>query len=757
MTDKKHSRNQPIEVALTIITTGFLLVYTYAALFAIPYVGFDFIPGSGTVIELFVDAPPEASLQLGDEILQIGELTIAQFRQDRTLTFSNLKAGNTVPIHIQRGGQELTIDWVIPGPNQMEIKDRLINTWWLAYIFWFFGLATYLFVRPKDLRRRLLIAAHYLTAIWLVAGALSTWHVWMSSIVLHMATWLYAPVLLHLHWVFPKPLGKLPGWLLWSSYILAAGLSVGELFQALPRSTYFIGFILAVGGTVILLVIRYFRPNQDRQLVGFLAIVALLAFLPSIGASIISMLGAPSPVTSLTLFGLPLLPGAYFYAAYRRQLDNLELRANRLLSIYLFIILLSVCLLALVPWINRSIPSSSSGISTAIIASLVAALLGIFGFPGFKRFIERHLLGMPLPPTHLRETYAARIGTSLSTDNLSHLLKDEILPSLMVRQSALVRISDTRQVISVYIDGIPDDNIPGADVVSTLVTTRRAPYRFQPENGNILKFSWIQIAFPLEVEGELIGLWLLGSRPPDNFYAQNEVAILQTIANQVALALVNIAQAERLRAVFEANIARVEDERTALARELHDEVLNQLAVLATNRNGDHSKPIHPADFQALTGHIRRMVSGLRPSMLTYGLGPALDELVDDFTERVEGKMNFQADIKPSTARFDPEVEVHLYRITQQACENAWRHAQATLIRISGRLEPVVNLTIEDDGIGLPENSLTDYKKLLEQKHFGLVGLMERAEVIGAKVRIESHPETGTRVHLTWHPDQDNHI
>jgi GAF domain-containing protein len=85
--------------------------------------------------------------------------------------------------------------------------------------------------------------------------------------------------------------------------------------------------------------------------------------------------------------------------------------------------------------------------------------------------------------------------------------------------------------------------------------------------------------YSARIGGKLIGIWLLGRRDPDDFYAQSEISVLQTISNQTAIALNNIAHAELLHALYQADIERQEKERAALARGLHDEVLNQLAVL----------------------------------------------------------------------------------------------------------------------------------------------------------------------------------
>ena len=70
--------------------------------------------------------------------------------------------------------------------------------------------------------------------------------------------------------------------------------------------------------------------------------------------------------------------------------------------------------------------------------------------------------------------------------------------------------------------------------------------------------------------------------------------------------------------------------------------------------------------------------------------------------------------------------------------------------MTGHFAPaLVNLTIEDDGIGFDTNEVLDFTYFLSHQHYGIIGMLERAELIGAVVRIESTPKRGTTVHVTW--------
>ncbi|MBI5829845.1 MAG: hypothetical protein HZB20_09990, partial [Chloroflexi bacterium] len=413
-----------IERAVSLLVLAALVMFTYALFFQVPYQGFNFARNS--IVRVFT--PGE--LQPGDELVQVGPVPIRAFEADlRETIFDNTAPGGVAPIVARRGGQLLTIQWTLPGFNYGEFLARLTSQWWLAFPFWLAGEVVLLALRPRNTRWRLLIAFNSLTALWLSASSLSRWHVWESAIVLRMAIWLSVPVYLHLHWVFPKPLAPTPKWVWPLLYLVGALLAAAQWFQLLPVDLYQFGFLLALAGSALLLLAHYvFRPVQ-RSEVRFLVAAGALALLPPVGLGLlVAGVGVAVPAILLTLVFLPILPFAYIYAAYRRQLGELELRANQAVAVYLFLAGLGTVALTLAVALDTQFNSFGANILIDAVLITVTALIAIFGFAPFQRFIERRLLGMPLPPAELVESYAERITVSLDQKALAKLLTGELLP-----------------------------------------------------------------------------------------------------------------------------------------------------------------------------------------------------------------------------------------------------------------------------------------------------------------------------------------
>jgi signal transduction histidine kinase len=129
------------------------------------------------------------------------------------------------------------------------------------------------------------------------------------------------------------------------------------------------------------------------------------------------------------------------------------------------------------------------------------------------------------------------------------------------------------------------------------------------------------------------------------------------------------------------------------------------------------------------------------SVRDTGLGPALSKAVERFKDRTGLNVELVADT--AAARFGDERAEVIFRITEEALRNIERHAAASNVRITLRSVDMaqLELRVEDDGVG--------FDPLASRPgHFGLIGLREQAQLIGAVLEIKSAPNQGTLLRLT---------
>lgn len=242
------------------------------------------------------------------------------------------------------------------------------------------------------------------------------------------------------------------------------------------------------------------------------------------------------------------------------------------------------------------------------------------------------------------------------------------------------------------------------------------------------------------------GALLLAYDHPHSFNTDDQ-ALAMALGDQVALAIDN---AQLRRQVVAAAAA---EERSRLARELHDSVTQTLYTITTITEAlPYVAERHPHEVRPSLLQLRRLAQGalaemrsllleLRPTAL---LERPLNELLRQLADTLLGRTT--TTISASLAEHQPlpnEVQIALYRIAQEALNNSIRHGQATQIWIELCSAPdLVCLSIRDNGHGFdPQSGL--------HNGFGLVNMHERASAIGANFSIQSEPGCGTKVRVAW--------
>ncbi len=266
------------------------------------------------------------------------------------------------------------------------------------------------------------------------------------------------------------------------------------------------------------------------------------------------------------------------------------------------------------------------------------------------------------------------------------------------------------------------------------------------------------IALPLVHQERLHGSLVILTRTPHTF-REPEVDLLQAFAAHAAVALENAKLFHTIserRAEVHALAARLaeaeEGERKRLARELHDQVGQNLTALGINLNilrsqvgttaGPEVQSRLDDSFRLVdqtTERIRDVMGELRPPVLDdYGLVAALRWYAEQFSSRTQILAEVQGE-EPAP-RLRAPVEIALFRIAQEALTNVAKHAAVTRVRVGVETtDATVRLVIADDGAGF------DPSRLEDRPRWGLMTMSERAKAVGGQCTIDSQPGEGTLV------------
>ncbi len=222
-------------------------------------------------------------------------------------------------------------------------------------------------------------------------------------------------------------------------------------------------------------------------------------------------------------------------------------------------------------------------------------------------------------------------------------------------------------------------------------------------------------------------------------------------AGALALNLSEHRSAEaKLRALAREVVDSQEDERARLARELHDGVSQALVATKLLIESAQQEPAGAERLQALAlkrlnstlAEVRHLSHALRPALLdTLGLAAALNHLAEEFD--AAGGTRFTAVVEGEEVELPEAVKTALFRIAQEALNNAARHAQARAVGVTLRFARDGGLALEvvDDGRGFD----ADAAQAVADRGLGLRSMRERAEALGARLSLSTAPGQGARL------------
>ncbi|AOH47313.1 histidine kinase [Selenomonas sp. oral taxon 920] len=251
-------------------------------------------------------------------------------------------------------------------------------------------------------------------------------------------------------------------------------------------------------------------------------------------------------------------------------------------------------------------------------------------------------------------------------------------------------------------------------------------------------------------------------------------SVLSYLSTQVSGVLWKIEAVQKDKFVGARIIKATEEERYRISREIHDGPAQDLAnVLFTTTIAERLMDQDMAEAKntlvemreeirkCLTS-VRQIIFDMRPMALDdLGLPQAVEQLIRLFGER--GKLRGTFSLEGAHYTLPKHVEIAIFRIVQEALNNVVHHAKTDKVRVRMHYtDQALTVLIADDGVGFDVNRLPEQtentdetadaldmetQRRLRGRHFGVIGMEERAKIIGAAIQILSEPGKGTKVHL----------
>ncbi|MFL6293863.1 MAG: ATP-binding protein, partial [Thermoanaerobaculia bacterium] len=290
------------------------------------------------------------------------------------------------------------------------------------------------------------------------------------------------------------------------------------------------------------------------------------------------------------------------------------------------------------------------------------------------------------------------------------------------------------------LEAFEDGDLDGAANIGVITCSRLR--KLEPVRSRTAGLRY-HASVPLQVSagGELKRLGMLNVAGPEwRELDEDELNLLHTIGDLLGVAV------ERARLHARRLEAAQTEERNRLAREIHDTIAQDLTAIAFQLEAAEALLAQQTEPERVRRSVtaaldltRKGLEEARRSVLDLRAAPLEGRTLPAALAELTSEAGVTFESPPALVPLPPAVEVGLYRIAQEAIQNALRHAAAAHVAL--RLETSadrVRLTVQDDGKGFPEG--TD-----SSGRFGLIGMQERARLLGGSFQVESSPGAGTRI------------
>jgi signal transduction histidine kinase len=209
---------------------------------------------------------------------------------------------------------------------------------------------------------------------------------------------------------------------------------------------------------------------------------------------------------------------------------------------------------------------------------------------------------------------------------------------------------------------------------------------------------------------------------------------------------------EALSEMSQKLIGAQEQERSRLARELHDDINQQIALLGINLGSlRQNSPTWPEELREQTAKANKQLQEIgkniqalshrlhSPKLEYLGLAVAAASFCREFSDQQKVEITFHSENVPK--ELQPGISVCLYRVLQEALQNAAKHSGSRRFQVSLRSEGNdIELTVHDSGIGF------EPKEAIKGQGLGLISMQERLKLVDGHLSLDSKPQQGTTIH-----------
>jgi len=546
-------------------------------------------------------------------------------------------------------------------------------------------------------------------------------------------------------------------------------------------------FLLPLGGAMAFFLVQRFRrlsDSLDRSRVVYL----LIGLIVVAAGSVTNLFGS---LTKYPIDHIANLLSALIitYAVLKYQLLDFRFVTRRGLSYSSLIVGLTAVYLLLLFVIQKSVFHRQSYSSVLLSVAVAAGLLLLFAVifqplrKIIRRGVDRLLYGETYDFRQAVLTFSHRMSNVLNLDELAENMLYPITKAVNAKQSYLfLPEGEGGDFFTRFVQPLTrESNVAlrlGKDnpIVTWLAREGKVLYRETIDILPIFKGLWekeseeintLELALfcPIMRKGNLIGILGLSRKHSNMPYSNQDVDLLTTMATEAAIVMENAMmldnlkeQQSRVEHLLAKTVLAQEEERMRIAVELHDSVAQWLVgasyraqtcnvLLSGSRSSEAKSELAEIEntLDKSVKEIRRVMSGLHPPALEeLGLVHALRQLLEGLRS---GGIASHYETEGEPVRFPVDAELAIYRVVQEALNNVQKHSRASAVVLTLRFEPEkVSVEVHDNGCGF--NLSTTMRSAASIGHMGLLGMRERATMLGGTVNIKTRQGAGTSIILS---------